>query len=136
MTGVSEVSSSYDYDHASQVSSFTYDDKGHLVSDGSRSYSWNLASRLLAYSESGTSVSFAYDALGQRVSSTAAPHVTGYVWNYAFGLTSVSVIRKDSVDSRYFIHTPDGMLLYSIDAVSSHRLFYHFDEIGNTIFLQ
>lgn len=128
-------SSNYTYDPASQVSTFTYDNKGRLSNDGSRSYSWNLASRLTGYSENVKTVSFTYDAFGQRLSRTEENVVLSYIWNYAFELPSVSIEREDDIDTRYFVHTPDGMLLYSVNATSNERLFYHFDEIGNTMFL-
>jgi RHS repeat-associated protein len=36
---------------------------------------------------------------------------------------------------RYFVHTPDGHLLYTVEASTGERHFYHFDEAGNSIAL-
>jgi len=49
-------------------------------------------------------------------------------------VSSVSIERDgDGNDLRYFVHTPAGALLYSIDAATDARNFYHFDETGSTI---
>ena len=56
--------------------------------------------------------------------------------NYALPLHPVSVVRQGSQDRRYYIYLPpEGTLLYSIDAADNRRRFYHFDEIGTTLFL-
>jgi RHS repeat-associated protein len=123
------------FDAASQISAATYDAMGRLLNDGTKTYNWNLASLLESYTQSGNTISFNYDALGRRISRSETGVARDYVWNDALGLASISVEKESAADLRYYIHTPGGSLLYSIDAVSNTRRFHHFDEMGNTLFL-
>jgi RHS repeat-associated protein len=125
----------FGYDGASQVSGYSYDALGRLAGDGSRSYTWDLASRLTSYADSAASVSLTYDAFGRRTSRTRVGVTQNYVWNYALRLQSISIVRQGGTDLRYYVHTPGGALLYSIEAAGNTRHFYHFDEAGNTIYL-
>jgi RHS repeat-associated protein len=122
------------FDAASQATGFTYDALGRLLRDAKRTYAWDLASRLTSYTESGQTVSFTYDGVGQRLSRTAAGVEERYLWNYALGIPSIAMIRRGSADERYFVHTPEGVLLYSITPDGA-REFYHYDETGNVRFL-
>ncbi|MEV0210650.1 RHS repeat-associated core domain-containing protein [Streptomyces sp. NPDC050788] len=49
---------------------FTYDDDGQLTNDGLRTYTWNARGELTGLTKTGTASTFAYDALGGRVSKT------------------------------------------------------------------
>jgi len=122
------------FDAAARVNGFQYDAMGRLLSDVEREYAWNLASHLTEYhTDAGGTVACTYDALGNRLTRTSGGVAHTFVWNYALGLPSVSVIRSGGSDQRYFVHTPDGVLLYSVEASDGERRFYHFDEAGNTI---
>ena len=129
--GIAQLS----FDAASQVQGFSYDQLGRVTSDGTRSYVWNLASRLISYTEGSDTVDFTYDGLGMRISRTESAVTRSYVLNYAFDLPSISVVREGGGDLRYYVHLPGGQLLYSIEASGESRRFYHYDEIGNTLFL-
>ena len=118
------------YDAAHQINSFTYDQMGRLVSDGTRTYTWDLASRLTGFRNGGGTGSFQYDALGLMITGAR-----NYVWNYALGLPSIAVEREGQADVRYHVHLPNGVLLYSINAATGARHYYHFDEMGNTVML-
>lgn len=128
------ITNSMSYDAAAQVEGFTYDAMGRLLNDGRRTYNWDLASRLTSYNDGVNIVSFSYDGLGSIItrSKGGVPHT--FAWNYAFDRPSLTAIRHNGSDVRYFIHTQDGELLYSIDAVTSGRRFYHFDEMGSVLF--
>ncbi|MFN8005577.1 MAG: RHS repeat-associated core domain-containing protein [Terriglobia bacterium] len=108
---------------------------GRRTQDRSRTYSWDLASHLKSFTEAGKTVQCDYDTLGVLISLTADAGTQQYVWNHATPLPTVGVIRQGGVDQRYFVHTPTGELLYSIDAATGARSFYHFDEQGNTVLL-
>lgn len=125
----------FSFNDACQVVGYTYDKMGRLTAEDTRTYAWDLASRLASYTESNNTVSFTYDGLGMRLSRTSGGTTREYVWNYALGIPSVSIIREGSGDVRYYVHLPGGRLLYSIDASDTTRHFYHFDEMGNTLFL-
>lgn len=125
----------HSYDAASQVADFSYDALGRLTADGTRTYVWDLASRLTSYTEGGDAVSFTYDALGYRLTRSAAGVTRAYVWNEALELPSVSIEKQAGTDLYYYVHTPGGRLLYRVDAVSNARAFYHFEAMGNTQFV-
>jgi hypothetical protein len=45
------------------------------------------------------------------------------------------VEREGASDLRYYIYTPGGKLLYSLEAADNSRHDYFFDENGNTLFI-
>ncbi len=123
------------FDAASQVAEFSYDSLGRRLSDDTRSYTWDLASHLTSFAATdGTSSAFTYDASDLITSQAVGGQTFQFVWNYGFTLPSISVVRSSGSDFAYYIHTPDGKLLYSVDA-AGNRSFYHFDEQGNKLFL-
>jgi len=113
----------------------TFDGMGRATTLGSRNLVWNLASRLVSHSLDGKVTTATYDGLGLRLSRTIADATTNYVWSYAFAVPSIIIEKQDSTDSLYYIRMPGGELLYSIDANTNTRSFYHFDELGNTLFV-
>jgi RHS repeat-associated protein len=130
-----DTTTTLSYDKASQVSAYTYDAMGRLTNDGTRTYTWDLASRLTGYTEGSSSVNFTYDGLGSRLTRAEGNTTSRYVWNYAFKLPSISVEKQGASDLRYYVHTPEGNLIYSIEASGNARRDYHYDEMGNTLFL-
>lgn len=123
------------YNDADQIVGSIYDKMGRLTDDGMRSYTWDLASRLTSYTAGLSTVSFTYDVFRNRLSRSEGGQTRSYVWNYGLGLPSVFIIKDDGRTTRYYIHTPGGSLLYSIEADSNARRFYHYDEMGSTLFL-
>jgi RHS repeat-associated protein len=123
------------YDAAHQVSGSTYDGLGRLTQDSSRTYTWDLASRMTGYSGKDGSAAFGYDDFGARTSRTVGGATENYVINYALGLPSIATVKSSGADSRYYVHLPDGSVLYAIDASGNARHWYHFDEAGSTAFL-
>jgi RHS repeat-associated protein len=123
------------FDAASQVTAFSYDGLGRRTSDGQAKYAWDLASRATSVTVGTTTTQYAYDALGAPISESTATTPLQYVWNYGFALPAISVVRQAGADLRYYVHTPDGSLLYSIDAAAGARHYHHYDELGNTTFL-
>ena len=127
---IASSSDDFAYDAAHQVSSFEYDAMGRLTSDGARTYTWDLASRLTGFTGSDGTGAFQYDALGLMITGAR-----NYVWNYALGLPSIAVERQGQADVRYYVHLPNGVMLYRVNATDDARHFYHFDEMGNTVML-
>jgi len=124
------------YDAANQISSATYDGRGRLTADNAgATYQWNSASRLKSYSRPDGSASFTYDGLNQRVSRTSSGSTTNYVLNYATSLPTVATTQSGGADQRYYVYTPAGALLFSVDAASGTHRFYSFDDAGSTTML-
>ena len=119
------------YDAASQVSSNTYDGLGRVTHDAFRSYAWDRASRLTSYAGADGSATAKYDDAGLRNSRTSSGITQDYVWNYATVLPTVAIVRSGGADVRYYVYTPGGNLLYSIEASNGARHFYHFDPSGS-----
>ena len=123
------------YDAASQVTGLTWDPLGRLLGDGSRTLVWDGASRLKSFSMPGESQSFSYDAFDRLLTRTQGGASEQYEWNYANSSPTLDVVMNGGSPVRYFIHTPSGLLLESIEGGTGARHYYHYDENGNTIFL-
>ncbi len=123
------------YDAAHRLTAATYDGLGRLVKDQLRTYTFNAASRLTSYQGADGSASFTYDAFGMRTSSTSGGVKVDYVVSYATRQPTVAVVQSGGSDQRYYIWSPEGALLYAVDAAGNARHFYHFDESGNTLLL-
>jgi RHS repeat-associated protein len=124
------------YDAAHQLTGAIYDGAGKITNDGLRSYTWDMAGRLLSYSGADGAASFTYDGFRQRISRTAADGTTqNYVLNYATALPSVATVQSGGADLRYYVYLPDGSLLYSIEAADGAHRYYSFDESGSTTML-
>jgi YD repeat-containing protein len=64
---------SQQFDAAGQSYAATYDELGRMISDGLRTYKWDLAGRMTSYSGVGGSASFTYDGLGRVISRKSLP---------------------------------------------------------------
>ncbi|MBI1788863.1 MAG: hypothetical protein HYR60_15110 [Acidobacteria bacterium] len=121
----------FTYDAAGQIAAYTYDSLSRRKADDARTYTWDLAGRLAAYASGDTVISNNYDSFGLRIGRGDQT----YVLNYAFATPVLAVVRNAGQDLRYYVQTPDGRLLYSINAVDDSRRYYHFDENGSTTLL-
>jgi RHS repeat-associated protein len=62
--------------------SYSYDDDGNLIGDGTNSYQWSERNRLASISNATNTVaSFQYDALGRRVAKTVGGVTTGFLYD-------------------------------------------------------
>ena len=59
----------------------SYDTIGNLISDGTWTYTWQGGRQLASMAKDGTSVSFAYDEKGLRLSKTVNDAVTRYTYS-------------------------------------------------------
>ena len=125
---------SYTYDAADRILEFDYDALGRVINDGTRTYTYDGASRLTRV-VSSSDVTYGYNGFGHVVSRTQGGNTREFVWNHADRFPVISIVRDNGVDTRYYVHTPGGHLLYSIDATDNSRLYFHYDERGNTIAL-
>jgi RHS repeat-associated protein len=73
------------YNGLNQISTFngsahTYDNNGGLTSGGGRTYVYDAANRLISVTQSGTTITFAYDGLSRRLKQTMGATETRYLW--------------------------------------------------------
>lgn len=94
------ITNTYAYDAANRLASvdgvpYTWDNVfaagklGNLLSDGVYTYTFNHANQLVGMSGAGTTVSYAYNGQGDRVSQTVGITTTNYTLDLAAGLTQV-----------------------------------------------
>ncbi len=81
----------------------SHDEIGNLLSDGTWTYTWEGGKRLKSVSKDGTSLEFAYDAQGRRVSKKVNGASTHYDWvgNH------ITCLWNDS-DELFFRYDADG----------------------------
>lgn len=124
------------YDAASQVASpgFAHDPLGRVTATPRHAFGWDGASRLTG-AEGAT---LAYDGLGQVRTRTGDGATTRFEYNRAIALAPV-VAERDGVSGqtlRYYVRTPEGRLLYMIDAEHGNAVrFVHSDQVGSTLAL-
>ena len=128
------------YDEAGQIASpgYAYDARGRQTAAPGKQFTYDGASRLISVAADGATATFTYNGLGDLRTRTADGATTHYYHNYALGLWPIVAERQGSSGSwlRYYVYTPGGRLLYMIDPQDSNRVyFYHFDDIGSTLFL-
>ncbi len=133
---LTDASASHSHDAASQVSSagFVYDSRGRLTASPGRALAWNDASQLVA----AGGAALTYDGFGNVLTRAAGGSTVRYFYNAALTLTPIVAERDEGAgtDLRYYVWTPDGSLLYMIDAAAGNTVFhYHFDRVGTTVAL-
>ena len=146
--------SSATYDAANRLSNwngtaYSYDDNGNLLSDGTRSYSWDARDRLVGLS-GGASGSFTYDALGRRTSKTVSGITTKFVYDgvnvvqeqNGSGAVMANLVpsgnidellsRTDAAGVRYPLPDALGSVLELTDATGVLKTHYTYEPYGET----
>jgi len=125
------------YDDAAQISGagYAYDARGRQTAAPGKSFGYDGASRLTSVTANGSAATFTYNGLDDLRTRTASGVTTTYYHNYALGLNPIAAEKEGASYKRFYVYTPDGALLYSIDAGTNQARFYHFDRLGSTLFL-
>lgn len=63
--------------------SYTYDSDGHTLSDGSRTFTYNVAGRLVTATNNSITTAYSYNALGQRVKKSNTNGTTYFAYDEA-----------------------------------------------------
>lgn len=66
-----------------EVRTYQYDAAGNITSDGTRSFAYNDAGRMISATSGGTTVTYALNGLGQRVRKTAGSESRYFVYDEA-----------------------------------------------------
>jgi RHS repeat-associated protein len=124
------------YDAASQVASpgYAHDPLGRVTTTPRHGLSWDGASRLTG----ADGATLAYDGLGQVRTRTGGGAATRYEYNQAIAMAPVVAERDHATGQalRYYVWTPEGRLLYLIDAEHGNAVrFVHSDQVGSTLAL-
>ncbi len=125
---------SFTVDAASQVNSsgYAYDTRGRSTQLPGHTLTWDGAERLTGLD----GVTFAYNGQSEIVSRTEGAITTRYYHNHTLGLSPIVAEQQGTSFTRYYVFTPSGQLLYSIDPRNSNApAFYHRDQIGSTLAL-
>lgn len=132
--GLAAETAAFTYDAASRIDTagYGYDARGRLTAAPERTFAWDDASRLTS---AGT-VTLTYDGLGGLSTRTGGGGTTTFYHNYAIGGAPIVAEKTDGAFRRFYVRTPGGGLLYTIDAADGNTVyFYHFDLTGSTLAL-
>lgn len=95
--GQTTVNSTYDVlDRLTQQGTTTYtsDDNGNQTAAGTRTYVWNTAGQLTSSTQTGTTITYAYDGLGNRATATSGATVTKSLWDRNAALPMLALERN------------------------------------------
>ena len=79
--------------------SFQYDEIGNLLSDGEWTYTWSKGRQLASMSKPGSTLTFTYDADGNRITKTVKGTTTTYT--YVDGRVTHETNGTDTIHYRY-----------------------------------
>jgi RHS repeat-associated protein len=139
---------SYDVDVPASTSSSSYDANGNLIAQGTKTYEWDAADRLVRVLDDGIEIArFAYDGDGRRVQKTSGGVARSYVYSGLDILeerSSSGTIRTvhgpridqplASVDAggtvSYYLADHLGSIVQQTNAVASVTMTRHYDPYG------
>ncbi len=116
----------------------SYDADGHLLSDGTRTYTWDDRDHLSQITQGGTVIaSYSYDALGRRTAKTESGATTQYLYDglntvqETQGTTINPILTGPGIDERYARDDNGGRTYFLTDLLGSTRLLT--DTNGNAV---
>lgn len=113
------------------TSSLSYDGAGNCITDGSKSYEYNVAGRLQKISNSGQLVaSFGYDSDGLRVKKKVKGETTYYV--YSGNQLLLEASQSLGVKEYYYFGTNLTASRTVKNQVATYR-FYHFNPLHSVV---
>lgn len=135
------VDDSFAHNSGNQVVSgggaaFSYDGKGNRTgrSEGSvtTQYAYNYDDMLTRVDDGTNVYEYLYNSDGHRLASEENGVETRYLLDVNGGMEFILAEMDGSNSIRKYYVYGDG-LLYSVDAATGERLYYHYDAIGSTV---
>lgn len=122
------------YNVQNKLPQYAYDAKGNITDNGRAAFNYNSKNLPKKIAFQDFSIDLKFDEFGaiREIDDQNGKRIINH--NYAF--LSPKVMQEQNADGflEYFIYTPNGSLLYSIDSNNEFR-FYHYDENGRVHFL-
>jgi len=120
--------------------SFQYDLDGNMLErlDSSTSlktqYQYNVKNQLTKVTmPDGTTVTFAYDVLGRRISKTVGSITTRFLWD---GSELLAELDGTGKLLKSYVHGPEvDEVLYQTDYIKNETLFFHLDNLQSAVAL-
>jgi len=141
----------YTYDDANRLASvngvaYTWDNNGNLLSDGTSTYAYDHANRLKSATAGGTTYSYTYNGLGDRVSQTAGGVTTYYILDLNAGLTQVladgtytylygneRIAQYGAGGPEYFLGDALGSVRQLVDGTGAITLTKSYEPFGDVL---
>jgi len=112
-----------------------YDNNGNLLNDSKYNYNYDAANRLIKIINQSTQdeISFTYDALGRKVTSTRNGVTTHHLYS---GLTEIQERRDDGTFLREYIPGVTGLLaIVDYTGATPETFYYLHDGLGSVVAL-
>lgn len=112
--------------------SFTYNDDGALLTDGTNSYAFDAEDRLRTANGAGLSAAYSYDPLGRRSSKTVNSAITSYV---SAGSQEIAEYGPSGALQYRYVYGPGlDEPLARVDGTGTHD-YFHADGVGSVVAL-
>jgi RHS repeat-associated protein len=139
---------SYLYDIANRLTSvggvtYTYDNNGNLLNDGVNTYTYDSANRLKTISNQTTTISYAYNGLGDRLQETVNGMTTTFAMDLNAGLTQAlsdgthdyiygngRIAQVNGADTEYFLTDALGSVRQLTDSAGAITFAQAYDPYG------
>jgi len=147
------------YDANDRVTSYTWDNNGNLLNDGTNTYTWNGKNELVRVVSAGVDVSYSYDGDGLRISriDNLTGIITYYVWDdqnptgypqvieevennvvtkrYGYGhyLETIDILNGSVYERFYVIRDGTTSIRMLLDSAGNIAAMYDYDAFGNVI---
>src|SRR5581483_4489695 len=111
------------------TTTYTYDNNGQQTSEGTKTFTYNLAGQLTQVANGGSTLaSFTYDGNGNRLTKTASSVTTDYRWDENNDLPMLALEQQGGSTLRSYLY---GDQLLSMNAGGASFYFHH-DALGTT----
>jgi RHS repeat-associated protein len=120
----------YEISQSGQAASYTYDPNGNLISDGSSTYTWDAADRLVRVSQGSTELArFAYDGLGRRAQKVA----NGVTRTFVYDGEDIIEERLSTGATNRYVHGPGADQPLSRLENGAVGSYYVADHLGSVV---